>query len=541
LKSVERQLDITARMVDVDDRHKSVRACLDHSYKLLSDGQTQALRALAVFAGSFSLEAAVRILAEPETAKLLSELHAKSWIYACPRGDEARFCMRQAQREYADEQLAEDENRSTYLNRHAEYFVQYTEMKCEELVGPNQLKAVTALNTDLPNIYSALGYSLSERNLKLLARFSNHLRCYLEYVGRYPQGEECYLKMLAVLEQLSDGDELRRAEMFTRLGLGVFLWRLGKATAQSEFEAARKLAEELTDTAALAHSISAGANFNIRSGNYAMAEELHRQAIDLWKKNGESPYLSHSYNGLGAALFFQGKLEEAEECYRTSLAIAREMEDLRGIARALNNLGIYVSRRGGSDEANKLFQESVEISRQIGATDITSIALNNLGNIALNENDLEKARKWYTESLNFSREIGHLYEVTGALNNLAELSSKKGKYEEAREYLQQSLALAEKISGPIVRFEAVIQAAFLLNLTGEKDRAHSLLKQALHAADSLGVAVNPHSREEADALLDAMSNEKAEPVALPEVTPAYLTEIVREAREYLQSQRESRA
>ncbi len=538
LKSVERQLDITARTVDVPERHRSVRACLDHSYKLLNDEQAQALRALAVFAGSFSLEAATQVLAMPETPGLLSDLHTKSWVYACPRGGEARFCMREAQREYADEQLAEDENRNTYLDRHAEYFAQFVEMKCEELVGPSQLEAVTAINTDLPNVYAAVEFSIDERSLRLLAYFSKHLRCYFEYVSRYMQGEECYLKMQAVLEQLSDEDELKRVRMYIHLGLGIFLWRLGKAKeAQVEFSSTRKLAEELLDASALAQSVSAIANFNIRGGKYTEAEELHREAIELWHKHGEVSGLSHSYSGLGAALFFQGRLDEAEECYRTSLSMARDSGDLRGISRALNNLGLLLSRRGGLDEANSLFQESIKISRQIGATDIISIALNNLGNIALNENDLKNARKWYTESLNFSREIGHLYEATGALNNLGELCCKEGKHEEAREYILQSLTLAEDLAEPIVRVEAVIQAAFLLNFTGEKARAHSLLKHALHAADSLGVAVNPHSREAANALLSEMSKDETTPVTLPEVTPAYLTEIVREASRFVQPRR----
>jgi predicted ATPase/Tfp pilus assembly protein PilF len=540
LKSVEHQLDITARMADMHERHRSVRACLDHSYKLLNDEQAQALRALAVFAGSFSLEAATRILAEPETAELLSDLHAKSWIYACPRGDEARFCMRQAQREYADEQLAKDEHRNTYLDRHAEYFAQFVEMKCEELVGPSQLKAVTAINADLPNVYAALQFSIDERVLKLLSCFSKHLRCYLEYVSCYPQGEAHYLKMQAVLGQLPNGDGLKRVRMYIHLGLGIFLWRLGKAKeAQVEYASARKLAEELLDASTLAQSVSAIANFNIRGGKYTKAEELQRQAIEIWHKHGEASGLSHSYSGLGAALFFQGRLDEAEECYRTSLSMARDSGDLRGISRALNNLGLLLSRRGGLDEANSLFQESIKISRQIGATDMVSLAINNLGNIALNEGDLEKARKWYSESLNFSREIGHLYEATGALNNLGELCCKEGKHEEARVFILQSLALAEGLAEPIVRVEAIIRAALLLRSMGKKDDAFVLLKQAIHAADALGVAVNPHSREEADALLNEMSEDEETAAALPEVTPAYLTEIVRKAREFLQSERES--
>lgn len=533
LKSVEHQLDVVARMSDLPERHHSVRACLEHSYRLLGSEQAQALRALAVFAGSFSLEAASRVLAVPETPLLLSELHSKSWIYSCPRGEEARFCLRQAQREYVGELLARDERLQEHYERFTEYFASFLELRCAELAGPRQLDAVTAIGIDLDNLHLALRLALEWENLGAISRFAEHLRCYFEYVGGFPQGASYYGQILAVLDELPPGGEVTRARMFSHLGLGVFQWRLGKTTeAQAEFAVAREFAEKLGNETALAHSISAIANAHIRSGDYAAAETLHRQAIELWRRHGEPSGLSHSYNGLGASLFFQGKLEEAEECYRTSLHIARESGDFRSTARALNNLGLRVVRRGDLDEAGRLFEEAVEISRRLGAADVLSLAINNLGYIALNESDFALAKKWFAESLDFSREIGHLYEVAGALNNLGEVCTKEGAYDEARRHLLQSLALAEKQAEPIVRVEAVIRAGLLLSLTGDKAAAAALLHQTLAAADAMGVSVAPRSREEASAVV-GMLNSSLQAVA--DTGPPSLAGVVSAARAVLQT------
>ncbi len=52
---------LAASMRDVPERHRSMRAVIDHSWKLLSDDEQCALRQLAVFRGGFTREAAERV------------------------------------------------------------------------------------------------------------------------------------------------------------------------------------------------------------------------------------------------------------------------------------------------------------------------------------------------------------------------------------------------------------------------------------------------------------------------------------------------
>jgi len=534
LKSVERQLDITARMADMQERHKSVRACLDHSYKLLSEEQAGALRALAVFAGSFSLKAAAHVLAKPETPGLLSDLHTKSWVYACPRGDEPRFCMRQAQREYADEQLAKDENRNTYLNRHAEYFGQFVEMKCKELVGPNQLEAVTAINADLPNVYSAIEHSTSEKSPELLAAFAHHLHEYINYVSKYPEGEEWYRKMRLVFERRMEDKTTKAALLKTRLALGRIRSRLGQIEkAREDLAKAGSLAKDCGDGKSEAECLSAMAVLHVGDGKYCTAEELHREAIGIWKEHGDRSGLSFSLNGLGVSLALQDRAEEALECYRESLRLAREAGDQRATARALNNLGLESLDIGELEEARKCFHESLEISRQIGATSIVSAALNNLGLIALKENDYQQAGMWYSESLDFNREIGDIQEVIGALNNLSELSCKEGKQEDAIEYTLQGLSQGEGIYVPFVLLEAVIRAGMLLRDLDETEKAGRLLARVISLADALGVALDPDSRNEVTSFLVDSGMEPTKEVPARH-EPADVNRLARETRVLLQ-------
>jgi predicted ATPase len=89
-----------------------VRASLDWSYALLTEAEQTVLRRLAVFAGSFTLQAAARLAAdampsESETVDQVAALVAKSLVASDMDGSEPRLRLLQTTRAYAREKLAE--------------------------------------------------------------------------------------------------------------------------------------------------------------------------------------------------------------------------------------------------------------------------------------------------------------------------------------------------------------------------------------------------------------------------------------------------
>lgn len=107
-------------------RHCSLRASLDWSYGLLTDGEQTALRRLAVFAGSFTLQAA-RLLAadvtsgEDEMIGDVAALIAKSLLTVQMGGSEPRFRMPNTTRAHALQKLLESEEADALSPRQAKY------------------------------------------------------------------------------------------------------------------------------------------------------------------------------------------------------------------------------------------------------------------------------------------------------------------------------------------------------------------------------------------------------------------------------------
>src|SRR5689334_4186531 len=98
---IEANIDFLATsMRDVPERHRSLRAAIDQSWRLLTDEQRGAFSRLSVFRGSFDRSAAAAVTGAD--LRLLSELVAKSLLR---RPDFGRFELHELLRQYAAEQL----------------------------------------------------------------------------------------------------------------------------------------------------------------------------------------------------------------------------------------------------------------------------------------------------------------------------------------------------------------------------------------------------------------------------------------------------
>jgi predicted ATPase len=107
-------------------RHQTMRATLDWSYGLLAEPERILLRRLAIFAGSFSLEAASVVAANPEVARSdaiegLLSLVEKSLVAPELESAVARYRLLETTRAYALEKLDEASERERIVRRHAEY------------------------------------------------------------------------------------------------------------------------------------------------------------------------------------------------------------------------------------------------------------------------------------------------------------------------------------------------------------------------------------------------------------------------------------
>jgi predicted ATPase/DNA-binding SARP family transcriptional activator len=101
LQGMERSLDfLTASMCDLPERHRSLRAVFDHSWRLLTPHHRSVLRQLAVFDSCFTPSAAAAVTGA--TLADLAELVNHSWLRVDPMG---RLDLPGQSRKYCAEKL----------------------------------------------------------------------------------------------------------------------------------------------------------------------------------------------------------------------------------------------------------------------------------------------------------------------------------------------------------------------------------------------------------------------------------------------------
>jgi predicted ATPase/DNA-binding winged helix-turn-helix (wHTH) protein len=146
-------------------RQRTMRAVADWSYALLSGDEQLFFRALGIFRGALTLEAAASVAmngADPcDAIDRLADLVAKSLVVADVSGPKPRFRLLDTTRAYAIEMLDASGERERIARRHAEYYLNL--LKCAEAEAPARPSAewIGDYAIEIDNVRAALDWDFS--------------------------------------------------------------------------------------------------------------------------------------------------------------------------------------------------------------------------------------------------------------------------------------------------------------------------------------------------------------------------------------------
>jgi predicted ATPase/class 3 adenylate cyclase len=373
---------------DAPARQRTLRSTIEWSYELLEPDEQQLFRRLAVFAGSFPLNAAETVC--DAELDILESLVEKSLVR---RWGSGRLGMLDTIREYALERLDESLDGEDVRQRHAEYFLAVAEsanLSSDRLPSEGQRHDIAIAEQD--NIRAALAWALEsgsvalglqlataienfwvthdpEEAMRWFAALLGHrgaravppevrapaLRAYgsAAYIsGQAERAMRLWEQSLALFEQL--GDVLGRAVLLHRLGVS--------ALERGELERARELTEA-SDELYVQSGDAWGRVLTVGVlGAIARDEGDAQRAFELM---AEAAALAHEFRviwwegGLLAELaslsLDAGRFDEAEEHARKSLALADELRDRSGRVFGVGLLACVAAERGESEHAGVLW------------------------------------------------------------------------------------------------------------------------------------------------------------------------------------------
>ena len=202
------------------------------SYDLLEDDERATLRTASVFSGGFDL-AALCAVAEAgddvEVLRLLDSLVRKSLVIAHHGSARTRYSLFETIRAFADERLAETDEREAARDRHAAYLAGEAVRRWERWNGPEWRTQVDWVQTELANLRSAYRWSLDRGQVETATDVAAHAAL----MGFSVELFETIGWAEAVLQAAERADVRRLPRLYAAAGYACFVGRAEVATANA--------------------------------------------------------------------------------------------------------------------------------------------------------------------------------------------------------------------------------------------------------------------------------------------------------------------
>jgi predicted ATPase/DNA-binding SARP family transcriptional activator len=365
------------RARDTPDRHRTLHAAIDWSYRTLSAEERAVFDQLAVFAGGFTPAAADAVLGR-DTREVLARLVDRSVLavdHVDHGGPGVRYRMLELIRQYAADRLAASDDPAGPRHRHAAWCAELAR-DTAQFGGAEHRDLVRRLDAEEANLRAALDWCLGAGADPVRAlEIASPLWWYWWSRGLMSEGRDWLGRALAAADPTPTplrGSALRAAAALTR--------------NSGDYPAARVLGEEclavyrsLADTTGLISALGGLCVTALAQHDFAAALRYGQDSDELARRSGDQLRHASALNNIGLAQRCLDQLDEATAAFIEALAVWRAVGDRRGEAATLGNLGMVRRRTGDLAAARALHLDSLARYREL---DLVEGVLDNLEALA---------------------------------------------------------------------------------------------------------------------------------------------------------------
>lgn len=399
---------LTGGARDLPARQQTLRQTIDWSYDLLSAPEQKLFRRLSVFVGGCTLEAVESVCDTKQDLGLdvldgMASMVDKSLVRQIEQADgEPRFVMLGTIREYGLGKMAESGDEMQTKRAHAAYCLVLAEEGAAEDTGAHQTKWLDRFELEHDNFRTALEWLTETGN----------------------------------------------AEWGLRLGIALFrFWEMREDLAEGREQLGKllKLGGAAAPTNLRLRALFAGGVLAGTQGDYAVADQLLKESLEIGKLLGDKRSIAVSLNALAVTARDRGDLAASRALLAESLALWRELHDALAVARALSNLANVVTLEEDYPHARSLYEECLSIFRELGDRTGVAWALNHQGDVARDQSDSEAARSLYEQSLASFRELNDRWGIAGSLADLGNLAREQADYRAADSLYRESIGVFQAL------------------------------------------------------------------------------------------------
>jgi predicted ATPase/DNA-binding SARP family transcriptional activator len=452
---------------DVPERHRSMRAVLDHSWVLLTARERDVMQGLAAFRGGFVREAAQHIIGVslPELRALID----KSLLHWQPSG---RYHLHELVRQYAGERLSQSPAATeATADRHCAWYTAALQRWMADLKGPRQQDVLAEMDAEIENARAAWDWAVGHTLIPQLTPALDGLCAYYQRRGRLEEGQTACRSAVEKLQGTASAGEMAtlpsptRPEAWTdaletqRLLTKALTWQ-GLFTRLTGYAG---LAGPLLERSIDILDVLESAGQDVRAERAFALLEMGRQAFDLDRVR-------------------------AKRCFEQSLDLYQTLDDRHGVADTLYWLGWLADGLGDYGRARGSLGESLSIRQALGDQQSTANSLALLGLIALRVGQLDQGEALLQQSVALDHEMGERVGLADGLHYLGFAAFLQGRFEQGIVLQEECLALADDLALGHPRGMALQALGTYHAMLGRYEQARAYATTGLAHARALGDA-----------------------------------------------------
>jgi predicted ATPase/DNA-binding SARP family transcriptional activator len=474
---------------DAPDRHRTLRATIDWSHRLLSASEAQAFARFAVFAGGATIEAAQEVTgADFDTLEGLVD--KQLLLRRRAPGTEARVLMLETVHEYARERFDADPAASEIRERHCRHYAALVERAEPELYGHGAARWLPRLDDEVDNLRAAFDWSLRAGDPILALRMVGRLGRFWNIHDSHAEGIE---RVEAALEAAGDAAPIRdraRAHLTQAFLAGnQGLWYDAQGSMeQTRAQAVQALAlfREAEDPNGIAGALIA---LTFLEGHETRRLALAEEAVTWARAAGSDFLVALALSERALALPLELGTSELER----AAAALRKLGNKRDLLALYWNAAHRAIRAGSAERAGQWLDQAMPLAGELGDYAELILASGTVGLHALFTEDPQRAQTAFEEQVQLCRE--HSVEPLAAegLLGLAAVAACRAQGERAARLLGAATAAGPLGDPDVVRqleeqFLAPARSGY-----GEQrwDEAHAA-GAALGFEQAVELALSPH-------------------------------------------------
>ena len=463
--AIQNNLDfLTSREQNIPERHRSMRAVYNHSWRLLPEEERRVFEKLSVFRGGFSRQAAERVAGA--TLAMLASLLDKSFLQQSTNG---RYDIHELLRQYGSEQLNSFGSALATADEHAAFFANYV-AQCEmDLEGNRQFVGLNNIVADFENIRAAWSHAVTRHAYNLIDPMVDSLYWFGQWHTRDAEVRVLFEMAAAAFKPGSDENShpvwgrvlvralrtdlnaiergLELARLYGNQSEAAFcliersLYRANRhqfPQAISDIQSALNIYRQLGDRFGILVALTRLVYCLLTAGDTRSADQYLDEGVRLARESGNQPLLYHLLFYVGWTSCFAGSYQIGEETFREALAIAEHMGMRVAAADTIGSLAFVAFLHGDVRQAKDWIFHDLETVTRITAVGEQGFAKIVLAHITCLEGDSLKARQIAEEALLLVRPHPVRERFIARVMAMAECGL--GNFDRAREHARKALS-----------------------------------------------------------------------------------------------------